>query len=289
MKNLSKIELVECPRDAFQGVVEFIPTVEKQKYYELLLQVGFDVIDIGSLVSPKAIPQMQDTKDVLDGLDMKSSSSKLLTIVANERGVREAMTLDKVTYLGYPLSISPTFQYNNTKQTIEESIQLVEKTLDILRDEKTLVVYLSMGLGNPYGEPYSQEILESFIVKMRDIGVKIISIADTVGKANTEFLHTILNGIDARYPDMTIGVHLHSKRVDAAEKMNAVLECGIKRIDSAFTGMGGCPFAQDDLVGNIPTEILVELLKEKSVHLNLNWEMYQEALQMAEWIKSRYH
>ncbi|MFN8415892.1 MAG: hydroxymethylglutaryl-CoA lyase [Cytophagaceae bacterium] len=289
MSKLRPIELVECPRDAFQGVVEFIPTSVKKEYYQLLLQVGFDVIDIGSFVSPKAVPQMQDTLEVLQGLDLSSTASKLLTIVANERGVHEAAKLDSVTYLGYPLSISPTFQYNNTRQTIEESILLVEKTMGVLSDSKQLVVYLSMGFGNPYNEPYSQEIVESYIELLRKIGVKIISIADTVGKATPEFLYTILNGIEARYPDVTIGVHLHSKRDEAKEKMKVVLESGIRRMDSALTGMGGCPFAQDDLVGNIPTEILVELLKEKSVHLSLNWGKYQEALQMAEWIKSRYH
>jgi hydroxymethylglutaryl-CoA lyase len=289
MNHLSKIELVECPRDAFQGVVEFIPTQVKKEYYQLLLQVGFDVIDIGSFVSPKAVPQMQDTFEVLQGLDLGRTSSKLLTIVANERGILEASKLETVSYLGYPLSISPTFQYNNTRQTIEESIQLVEKTMGLLSGDKKLVVYLSMGFGNPYNEPYSPEILDSFIDKMNTIGVQIISIADTIGKATPEFLHTILNGIESRYPKVTIGVHLHSRRVDAAEKMKVVLENGIKRMDSALTGMGGCPFAQDELVGNIPTEILLELLKEKSVHLSLNWDKYQDALQMAEWIKSRYH
>lgn len=280
---------VECPRDAFQGIHHPIPTPVKLHYYSCLVNVGFDIIDIGSFVSPKAVPQMSDTATLLDSLDLSSSSSKLLIIAANERGVLNALRYPQIQQIGYPLSLSPTFQKNNTHSTIEESVILIEKCLDHTKGAKELILYVSMAFGNPYGEAYSIDLLLQTIEKLKQIGIHTISLADTIGIATPESLANVLKQLPSNSLDITIGLHLHSTYTSSKEKFKMILDSGIKRIDTAFLGMGGCPFAQDTLVGNMPTEILFDILEEKSVPLSLNTKKYKEALSIVSDIKLKYH
>jgi hydroxymethylglutaryl-CoA lyase len=276
------IQLIECPRDAMQGWAHQIPTEKKIAYINMLLQVGFHTIDFGSFVSPKAIPQMADTGDVLKGLDLQSSKSKLLAIVANVRGAEEAVLHETITYLGFPFSISPTFQQRNTNSTIEESLRRLEEIQELcLKNVKQLVVYLSMGFGNPYGDEYNGEILLKWADAMvkRDIG--IISLADTVGVATPEQITFALNALIPQYPQTTIGVHLHSTPSNWREKLEAAVQAGCTRIDGALKGIGGCPMAGNELVGNMNTEWIISYLEEEGQADNLNKEALQRSLQLA--------
>lgn len=276
-------DLVECPRDAMQGWHQFISTENKIRYINSLLQVGFHTIDFGSFVSPKAIPQMADTKEVIKGLKLHSNSSKLLAITANTRGAEEAVVYDEISYLGFPFSISPTFQQRNTNSTIEESILRVETIQELcIKNKKDLVVYLSMGFGNPYGDVYNDEILLYWANEMVKRDIKIISLADTVGIATPEQINFALKTLIPQYPETLIGVHLHSSPANFKQKLNAAIEAGCKRYDGALKGIGGCPMAQDDLVGNMNTELMIDFFEEKKLLKAIHKNALQESLLIAQ-------
>lgn len=278
----NKIHLVECPRDAMQGWKQFIPTDKKIKYINALLKVGFDTIDFGSFVSPKAIPQMADTREVISQLSLGNSKSKLLAIVANVRGAEEAVVYNEITYLGFPFSISPTFQKRNTNSTIEESLFTVEEIQSLcIKNKKQLVVYISMGFGNSYGDIYNVEIVMEWIHKLIALDIKIISIADTVGLAQSEQVSSILNKLIPTHPDIEFGVHLHSTPANWKQKIDAALQSGCKRFDGALKGIGGCPMANDELVGNINTELMIEYFEEKDLLNEINKDALQESLRIA--------
>ena len=277
-----KIHLVECPRDAMQGWKQFIPTVKKAEYINSLLKVGFDTIDFGSFVSPKAIPQMADTREVIGQLSMVNSKSKLLAIIANVRGAEEAVVFDEITYLGFPFSISPTFQQRNTNSTIEESLQRVEDIQELcIKNSKQLVIYISMGFGNPYGDIYNEEIVMQWVEKIKEAGIRIISMADTVGLATPEQVSSILDALIPKYPDVQFGVHLHSTPASWKEKIEAALQAGCKRFDGALKGIGGCPMADDDLVGNMDTELMIPYFEEKDLLAEIDKDALKEALIIA--------
>ncbi|MCU0321589.1 MAG: hydroxymethylglutaryl-CoA lyase [Chitinophagaceae bacterium] len=274
--------LVECPRDAMQGWKHFIKTEDKIRYLNSLLNVGFDTIDFGSFVSPKAIPQMADTKEVLKGLRFKVEGSKLLAIVANQRGAEEAVMFDEITYLGFPFSISPTFQQRNTNSTIEESLIRVDEIQELcIKNNKQLVVYLSMGFGNPYGDDYNENILLYWADEMVNRAIKILSLADTVGVATPQQIGFALETLIPKYPESTIGVHLHSTPQNFEAKLAAAVNAGCTRFDGALKGIGGCPMAQDDLVGNMNTELMIPYLEEKGLLKNLNKDALIESLRIA--------
>jgi len=277
----SPLTLIECPRDAMQGWPHFIPTEKKIAYINALLKVGFDTIDFGSFVSPKAIPQMADTKEVLKGLKT-DKLNKLLAIVANTRGAEEAVLFDEITYLGFPFSISPTFQLRNTNSTIEQSVQRVEEIQELcIKNKKQLVLYLSMGFGNPYGDEYNEEILLHWANEMAAREIKIISLADTVGLATPQQISFALNTLIPKYTNVQFGVHLHSSFNNRKEKLEAAVNAGCTRFDGALKGIGGCPMAQDDLVGNMPTEFMIGYFEEKKLLKNLNKEALAGSLRIA--------
>lgn len=275
-------KLVECPRDAMQGLHDFVPTALKSAYLNLLLQVGFDTLDFGSFVSPKAIPQMADTEAVLANLDLSNTDTKLLAIVANLRGVEEAIKHDQIHYLGFPFSISETFQQRNTNSSIKESLNTVEEMLSLCeKSGKTAVVYLSMGFGNPYGDEWNYEIVERWADTLVEKGVRILSLADTVGISTPEKIKTILPQLISRFSEIEIGVHLHSTPKERLEKIEAAYQAGVMRIDSALKGFGGCPMAADDLTGNIATEDVIQFLNAKGADLNLNMKKWNEAMELS--------
>lgn len=279
---MNPIQLIECPRDAMQGWKSFIPTDKKIEYINSLLEVGFDTIDFGSFVSPRAIPQMADTKEVVRGLRVDRSGSKLLAIVANVRGAVDAVSYDAITYLGFPFSISPTFQLRNTNSTLEESLQRVEEIQDLcLKNNKQLVVYLSMGFGNPYGDVYNEDILLKWAKEMVERGITIISLADTVGVATPEQIAFALDTLLPEYPQTTFGVHLHSTPFNWKEKLEAAVQAGCRRLDGALKGIGGCPMAQDSLVGNMNTEQMIAYLEEKKLVTGLNKPALERSLDLA--------
>jgi hydroxymethylglutaryl-CoA lyase len=272
------IDLVECPRDALQGWKGEIETDTIVKYLNTLLKVGFHTLDFGSFVSAKAVPQMADTDEVLYKLDLSSTRTKLLAIIANTRGAEEAAAHSNITYLGFPFSISDTFQLRNTNSTIEESLVRVQEIQDICeKNNKKLVIYISMAFGNPYGDPYSEEIVFKWVEKMIRMGIEIISLADTVGVATPEQVYDITRMLVSVLPNTEIGVHLHSRRYNWKEKIDAALEAKCRRFDGAMKGIGGCPMANDDLVGNMNTELLVPYFQ----HLKLLNGIDQEALSEA--------
>lgn len=265
-----------------QGIAAMIPTNNKIRYINQLLKVGFDTIDFGSFVSPKAVPQMADTADVLRGLDLATTQSKLLAIVANVRGCEDAIAFESIDYLGYPLSISETFQQRNTRASIVESLNTVEQLQEMCQQYgKQLVVYLSMGFGNPYGDPYSEEIVSQFSGILTALEVKVISLADTIGTASVEQIGRLFTFITRQYPDIEFGVHLHSNPKEASEKIKAAYEAGCRRFDGAIKGFGGCPFAKDDLVGNIPTEAIVQTIEEFET-LTIDREELSKSMQFAD-------
>ena len=252
------IKLIECPRDAIQGISNFICTEEKVEYYQSLLKVGFDTLDCGSFVSPKVIPQMADTSKVISALDLSKTKTKLLTIIANERGALEAVKHDNISYLGYPFSVSENFQMRNTRKTISESIQLLKRICEIAKTHnKQVVVYLSMGFGNPYGDPWSTEIIENWTEQIIALGVNIISISDTVGTAQLDAISNLYLTLIPRYPHVEFGAHFHTNPILWYEKVNEAYLAGCKRFDGTIKGWGGCPMAQDALVGNMPMEKLI--------------------------------
>ncbi len=280
--NQATVQLIECPRDAMQGWKHFIPTEQKIKYINALLKVGFDTIDFGSFVSPKAIPQMADTKEVIVKLDVGSTDTKLLAIVANTRGAEEAVVFDEITYLGFPFSVSPTFQIRNTNSTIEESLIRVEEIQELcLKNNKQLVVYLSMGFGNPYGDAYNEEILLHWANEMVKRNINIISLADTVGIASPQQISFALNALIPEYSSTTFGVHLHSTAGNWQEKLQSAMDAGCRRFDGALKGIGGCPFAQDDLVGNMDSELMLAYFAERNLIAGIDVNALQESLIIA--------
>ncbi len=277
------IKLIECPRDAMQGIHKFIPTELKAEYLNKLLKVGFDTLDFGSFVSAKAIPQMQDTAQVLKKLDLSKTKTKLLAIVANERGASTAVAFDEVTQLGYPFSISESFQQRNTNLGINKSIAVLEHIQDLcLRNNKTLVVYLSMAFGNPYGDEWGLEILEKRAAEMINMGIKIISIADTTGISTAQNISTIFSHLLNQFSQVELGMHLHSHPATADEKIKAAFEAGCKRFDSAIKGYGGCPMAADELTGNIATENVIKYLQKQPQTPKIDLQYFQEALDFSD-------
>lgn len=278
----NNIKLIECPRDAMQGWKNFISTEKKIEYINALLKVGFDTIDFGSFVSAKAIPQMADTKEVIGNLQLANSKSKLLAIIANVRGAEEAIAFDEITYLGFPFSISETFQLKNTNSTIEASLLRVEEIQNLcIKNKKELVVYISMGFGNPYGDVYSEEIVMQWVDKLVMLNINIISLADTVGLAEPAQILSILKKVIPQYSATEIGVHLHSSPHTWKEKIDAALQAGCKRFDGALKGIGGCPMANNELVGNMNTELMISYFEEKNLLPSINKEALQEALIIA--------
>ena len=273
------MKLIECPRDAMQGIHEFIPTDIKAEYINKLLKVGFDTIDFGSFVSPKAIPQLQDTVQVLEKLDLDSSRSKLLAIVANIRGAQDASQYSQISYLGFPFSVSETFQKRNTNSTISASLATIDELVNLCsKHNKTAVVYLSMGFGNPYGDEWSNEIVEQLASELVNRGVRILSLADTIGVSTPEKINYLFTHLIKQFPGTELGVHLHSTPEHWEEKINAAYSSGCKRFDSALKGLGGCPMASDQLTGNIATENVISYLEQKDEKLNLDKEAWQEAV-----------
>lgn len=282
MKSSSNIKLIECPRDAMQGWKRFIPTEQKIEYINSLLQVGFDTIDFGSFVSPKAIPQMADTKDVVRKLQLQQSSSKLLAIIANLLGAEDAVLFDEITYLGFPFSVSETFQQRNTNSSVEESLHRVEEIQELcIKNKKQLVVYISMGFGNPYGDPYSEEIVFNWVNKIAKLDIKIISLADTVGLATSEQIYSITEYLVKKLPACEIGVHLHSGPENWKSKLEAAVNAGCLRFDGALKGIGGCPMANDELVGNMNSEFMIPYFEEKGMLANLDKEALFQSSKLA--------
>ena len=276
------IKIIECPRDAMQGWKNFIPTGKKIEYINSLLEIGFDTIDFGSFVSPKAIPQMSDTKEVIRNLELGVSNTKLLAIVANVRGAEEASAHHEITYLGFPFSVSETFQQRNTNSSIAESLARVEEIQSICtKSNKQLVIYISMGFGNPYGDMYSEEIVFSWVSKIVQLGIKTISLADTVGLAAPAQVYAMTKYLIEQFPKVEIGVHLHSRPDNWKEKLDAAVNAGCKRFDGALKGFGGCPMANDDLVGNMRTEWMIDYFKEKKIFNDFKQDALAKSLQLA--------
>ncbi|HMC87754.1 MAG TPA: hydroxymethylglutaryl-CoA lyase [Chitinophagaceae bacterium] len=283
MQNNQLVKLIECPRDAMQGWKHFIPTEKKIEYINSLLKVGFDTIDFGSFVSPKAIPQMADTKEVIRNLELGISNTKLLAIIANVRGGEEAVVFDEITYLGFPFSVSETFQHRNANSSIEESLERVEDIQELcIKNNKQLVVYISMGFGNPYGDVYSEEIVFDWVNRIVGMDIKIISLADTVGLASPEQVFSVTDYLVKQLPQHEIGVHLHSSAIDRKVKLDAALKAGCKRFDGALKGIGGCPMADDELVGNMDTELMVSYFEEKGLQSNLDKKALIQSSELAE-------
>jgi len=277
-----QIKLVECPRDAMQGWPHLIPAEKKIEYINSLLKVGFDTIDFGSFVSPKAIPQMADTKEVLKGLELHESQSKLLAIVANQRGAEEAVLFDEISYLGFPFSVSETFQQRNANASISRSFETVSEIHNLcVKNHKKLVVYISMGFGNPYGDPYSETIVFDWVNKMVQLDIGIISLADTVGLATASQVKRVTKYLVDALPATEIGVHLHSTAANWKEKADAALDAGCKRFDGALKGIGGCPMAGNDLVGNMDTELLIPYFREKKLLEGLDTTALAESSRIA--------
>ncbi|MDH5476395.1 MAG: hydroxymethylglutaryl-CoA lyase [Cyclobacteriaceae bacterium] len=276
------MKIIECPRDAMQGINQFIPTDKKVKYLNQLLEVGFDTIDFGSFVSPKAIPQMRDTELVLSQLDLTNTKSKLLAIIANTRGANEASKHDEIHYLGFPFSISETFQQRNTNKSIEQALyELQEIQNTCIKSSKSLVVYISMGFGNPYGDSYSEEIVEKYVDVLINYGIKIISLADTIGVSNRENIISLFTSLIEKYPKVEFGSHLHSTPSSSVEKIEAAYEAGCHRFDGAINGLGGCPMAKDELVGNLATEVILSYLKNKGEKVLIDEDAFEKSMQLA--------
>lgn len=263
--------LIECPRDAMQGIKNWIPTEAKIKYIQSLLSVGFDVLDVGSFVSPKAIPQMKDTAVVLENIDFSESKSELLVIVANLRGAFEAVKYDAITYIGFPLSVSENFQMRNTHKTQQEALFLLDQLIEVCNNSgKKLVLYLSMGFGNPYGDPWSVEIVTNWIDLLAQKGIQIISLSDTVGSAKTNDISEIFKAAINQYSEIEIGAHFHTQPEKAFSKIKAAHEAGCNRFDGAIKGFGGCPMAADNLTGNMPSEKLISYFNQQKIPLNID-------------------
>lgn len=275
------IKLIECPRDAMQGIIPFIPTAQKAAYLNLLLKIGFDTLDFGSFVSPKAIPQMRDTAEVLSMLDLSSTDTGLLAIVANVRGAQEAANYPEIRYLGYPFSVSETFQLRNTNAGLLESLDRVAEIQEIcVSSDKQLVLYLSMGFGNPYGDIWNAGIVQQWVERLDRLGIRIFQLSDTIGVATPESIRYLFNSLLKAFPTLEIGAHFHTTPNTWREKVEAAYESGCRRFDGAIRGFGGCPMAKDELTGNMPTENLIAFFEEKGEALSMDLHLFAEALQM---------
>ncbi len=287
---MEAIKIIECPRDAMQGIKEFIPTESKVAYIQSLLRVGFDTIDFGSFVSPKAIPQMQDTAAVLAQLDLSQTKSKLLAIIANTQGAIAASEHQPIQYLGFPFSISENFQMRNTHKTIAESLVTLEEILEIAdKTNKEVVAYLSMGFGNPYGDPWNEEIVGEWTEKLSTMGAKILSLSDTVGSSTPEAIRHLFSNLIPKYPKIEFGAHLHTTPDKWFEKIDAAYNAGCRRFDGAIQGFGGCPMAKDDLTGNMPTEKLLSYFTAKKEETNLRAMSFESAYNEASKLFGRFH
>ncbi len=287
---MQKIKLIECPRDAMQGIHDFIPTETKVAYIQSILRCGFDTIDVGSFVSPKAIPQMADTAEVLSKLDFSSTESKFLAIVANKRGAEEAVKFAEIDYLGYPFSISENFQMRNTHKTIAESVAILQEILNIAdKKGKQVVAYLSMGFGNPYGDPWNVEIVGEWTEKLAAMGVTILSLSDTVGTSTPENITYLFSHLIPKYPNIEFGAHLHTTMTSWHEKVDAAFQSGCKRFDGAIQGFGGCPMAKDELTGNMPTEKLLSYFATKKMDTNIRMTSFESAYNEASKVFGMYY
>ena len=279
---MKKIKLIECSRDAMQGWANFIPTEKKIKYLNQLLKVGFDTLDFGSFVSPKAIPQMADTALVYDALDLENTKTKLLAIIANVRGAETAVSFEKIKYLGFPFSISETFQQRNTNSSIAEAFKTVETIQNLCqKSDKQLVVYFSMGFGNPYGDAFSTEVVANWAEKMNKIGIKIIALSDTVGVANNHTITQLFTSLIPQYPNIEFGAHFHATNDTWQMKIEAAYQAGCYRFDGAIGGFGGCPMAEDELVGNINTQNMIQYFENQGVSLALDKDEFRKSVEIS--------
>jgi hydroxymethylglutaryl-CoA lyase len=283
MDNLNKtVKLIECPRDAMQGWGSIIPTLKKVEYLNALMEVGFDSLDFGSFVSAKAIPQMADTGEVLGNLNKVSSGTRLLAIVANTRGAAEACIYPEISDIGFPFSVSETFQLRNANSSIEKSLQTVREIQELcILHSKRLVIYISMAFGNPYQDPWSEELVQDWIHQMVEQGVGVISLADTVGLAAPDQVYSLTHFTISRFPDIETGVHLHSRREKSLEKLEAAFNAGCRRFDGALNGIGGCPMAGDELVGNLDSLLLIDFFRQKNLLPPLNEEALQKSIALS--------
>lgn len=287
---MNTIKIIECPRDAMQGIKPFIPTERKVAYIQSLLRVGFDTIDFGSFVSPKAIPQMQDTAEVLAALDLSQTTSKLLAIIANTQGAISASQHKEIQYLGFPFSISENFQMRNTHKTIAESLVTLQEILNIAdQSNKEVVAYLSMGFGNPYGDPWNVEIVGEWTQKLSDMGVKILSLSDTVGSSTPDVISYLFSNLIPKYPQIEFGAHLHTTPDKWFEKIDAAYQAGCRRYDGAIQGFGGCPMAKDDLTGNMPTEKLLSYFTTQKENTNTSPMSFESSYNEASKLFGEFH
>ena len=287
---MEKVKIIECPRDAMQGIRDFIPTEKKAQYIQSLLRCGFDTIDFGSFVSPKAIPQMADTAALLEKLDLSRTTSKLLAIVANTRGANDAAQHAEIRYLGYPFSISENFQMRNTHKTIAESVEILQEILEIAgKHDKEVVAYLSMGFGNPYGDPWNVEIVGEWTEKLSAMGVKILSLSDTVGSSTPDIIDYLFSNLIPQYPNIEFGAHLHTTPSSWHEKVDAAFQAGCRRFDGAIQGFGGCPMAKDELTGNMPTEKMVSYFNKVKADTNVKMTSFESSFNEASKLFSAYH
>jgi hydroxymethylglutaryl-CoA lyase len=287
---MEKIKIIECPRDAMQGIKAFIPTQRKVDYIQSLLRVGFDTIDFGSFVSPKAIPQMQDTAEVLAKLDLSATTSKLLAIIANTQGAESAAQHKEIHYLGYPFSISENFQMRNTHKTMAQSIVTLQEILDIAaKADKEVVAYLSMGFGNPYGDPWNVEIVGEWTQKLAGMGVKILSLSDTIGSSTPDVIDYLFANLIPQFPDIEFGAHLHTTPDKWHEKVDAAYKAGCRRFDGAIQGFGGCPMAKDELTGNMPTEKMLSYFTATKAQTGLNALSFESAYNEATKVFQEFH
>ncbi len=287
---MESIKIIECPRDAMQGIKTFIPTERKVAYIQSLLKVGFDTIDFGSFVSPKAIPQMQDTAEVLAQLDLSQTQSKLLAIIANTQGAQLASAHKEIQYLGFPFSISENFQMRNTHKTIAESLVTLQEILDIAKaSNKEVVTYISMGFGNPYGDPWNVEIVGEWTERLAKMGVKILSLSDTIGSSTPDVIDYLFSNLIPKYPHIEFGAHLHTTPDKWHEKIDAAYKAGCRRFDGAIQGFGGCPMAKDDLTGNMPTEKMVSYFKEINSNTSTNSTHFENSYNEASKLFGEFH
>ena len=287
---MSSVKIIECPRDAMQGIKSFIPTELKVRYLQALLGCGFDTLDFGSFVSPRAIPQMADTAQVLTGLDLSETKTKLLAIVANLRGAESALGFEAIEFIGYPFSISENFQMRNTHKTIDESMVVLSDILSLANDHGVKVVtYLSMGFGNPYGDPWSPEIVAQWTETLVGMGCKIISLSDTVGAASPEVISELFHGVIPQFPEVEFGAHLHTAPHSWREKVDAAYRAGCRRFDGAIQGFGGCPMAKDELTGNMPTEKLLSYCAQQKIDHGVHLARFESAFNKASDIFLNYH
>lgn len=285
-----KVKIIECPRDAMQGIKQFIPTEKKVKYIQALLGCGFDTLDFGSFVSPKAIPQMVDTANVLNALDLTKTRTKLLSIVANVRGATDAAKHPEIDFLGYPFSISENFQMRNTHKTIAQSVDILKEILEIAaKSNKQVVTYISMGFGNPYGDPWDVDVVGEWTEKLAEMGAKILSLSDTIGSSTPEIITYLFSNLITKYPEVEFGAHLHTTPTKWHEKVASAYEAGCRRFDGAIQGFGGCPMAKDELTGNMPTEKMLSYFNEHKIDSGVNWLVFEAAYNKANDIFKMYH